>query len=88
MKFSIDKGKIKEGIKSGAYDERGLSICKCGKHRYPSKKMIYDWLKTNYSDVIGTADIWSVEHGDTDTVTIHLEIKYKTPDLIVGDKIK
>jgi hypothetical protein len=79
MKFIIDTVLIKEGIKAGAYDERGLTLCKCGKHRYPSKKMIYDWLKTNYSDVRGTAEIWSQQDGDTDTVTVNLEIRYKLP---------
>jgi hypothetical protein len=79
LKFIIDKYKIKEGEKNRAYDERGLTICKCGKHKYPSKKMIYDWLKNNYSDVNGIAEIWSISDGVTGEVTIGLEIKYEIP---------
>ncbi len=80
MKFVIDKYKIKEGEKNHVYDERGLTICKCGKHSYPSKKMIYDWLRNNYKDVRGTAEIWSESNWDTGEVTICLEIKYKVND--------
>lgn len=88
MKFLIDLGKIKESEEAGAYDERGLSICKCGKHRYPSKKMIYDWLRNNYKDIPGTAEIWSEEDWDIDEVIIRLEIKYKVGDLPNAKKSK
>jgi hypothetical protein len=80
MKFIIDLGKIKESIEAGAYDERGLTICKCGKHRYPSKKMIYDWLRKNYRDVTGTAEIWSESFSYTGEVKVCLEITYKVGD--------
>lgn len=80
MKFIIDKGIIEEGERNGAYDERGLTICKCGKHRYPSKKMIYDWLRKDFKDVTGTADIWSESFGDTGEVKVCLEITYKVSD--------
>ncbi len=81
MKFIIDLTRIRESEKAGAYDERGLAICKCGKHHYPSKKMIYDWLRKNYKDVPGTADIWSESFGDTGEVKVCLEIIYKVGDL-------
>jgi hypothetical protein len=41
--------------------------------------MIYDWLRNNYKDIPGTADIWSQSDLDTGEVTVSLEIKYKTP---------
>lgn len=81
MKFVIDLSRIRESEEAGAYDERGLSICKCGKHRYPSKKMIYDWLRKDFKDVTGTADIWSEEDWDTGEVKVCLEITYKVSDV-------
>jgi len=80
MKFLIDKKSIKP-TENNKYDERGLSICTCGKHRYPSKKMIYDWLKKEYPDVKGTAEIWSMRDYEKDEVIITLELKYKVGDL-------
>ena len=80
MKFIIDLKSIR-AIKTNKYDERGLSICTCGKHRYPSKKMIYDWLKKEYPDVKGTAEIWSMRDYEKGEVIITLEIKYKVGEL-------
>lgn len=61
MKLIYDKAKIAEGIKAKAYDERNLTICKCGKHRYPSKLMLIRFLE-QFKDVEGDAEIWSIEH--------------------------
>ena len=76
MKLLYDKQKIREGIESKAYDERSLTICKCGKHRYPSKLMFIRFLE-QFKDVKGVAEIWSISHGDDGTVEINVAVKYK-----------
>lgn len=78
MRLLFDKNKIRESIEAKGYDERNLAICKCGKHRYPSKLMFIRFLE-QFKDVDGTADIWSVAHGEDGTVEIHVDIKYKLP---------
>lgn len=80
MKLIYDKTKIQEGINSKVYDERNLTICKCGKHHYPSKLMFIRFLE-QFKDIKGTADIWSIEHGDNGIVEIHVDIKYKVSNL-------
>ena len=85
MKLNYDKPKIKESIEAGAYDIRNLSISKSGKYRYPSKLMFIRFLE-QFKDVRGEADIWSIEHGEDGTVEIHVDVKYKVPDLIVSPK--
>lgn len=85
MKLLYDRVKIKESIESGGYDERNLAVCKCGQHRLPSKLMFIRFLE-QFKDVMGTADIWSEENWDTDMVTIHVEVRYKVPDLTPAEK--
>lgn len=58
MKLEYDRNKIREAIEQKSYDERNLAICKCGKHRYPSKFMLIRFL-AQFRDVVGKADIWS-----------------------------
>ena len=76
MKLIYDKAKITEGIEAKAYDERNLAICKCGKHRYPSKLMFIRFLE-QFKDVKGDAEIWSISHWEDGTVEIHVAVKYK-----------
>jgi hypothetical protein len=45
MKIKYDKTRFE-----GKYDKRNLTICKCGKHKYPSKKMFVEFLK-QYKDI-------------------------------------
>jgi hypothetical protein len=71
MKLIYDKSSLE-----GGYDERNLSICKCGKHHYPSKKMFIEFLK-KFKDVKGTADIWSEQNLDSGRVKIHVEVEYR-----------
>jgi hypothetical protein len=79
MKLIYDKATLKTSKELGAYDERNLTKCSCGKHRYPSKLMFIEFLK-QFKDVPGTADIWSVRHNEDGTVEIHVDIKYKISD--------
>lgn len=71
MKLNYDKTMIE-----GEYDERNLTLCKCGKHRYPSKKMFIEFLN-QYKDIKGDVDLWSTRDLDTGEVKIHLELSYK-----------
>jgi hypothetical protein len=70
MKIIYDRSKL-----TGKYNRRNLSICRCGKHRYPSKKMLVEFLK-RFKDVKGTAEVWSREDWDTSEVVITVEIHY------------
>jgi len=79
MKLSYDKQKIKESVNAKAYDERNLTICKCGKHRYPSKLMFIRFLE-QFKDVDGEAEIWSIEHLENGSVEIHVDVKYLITD--------
>ena len=79
MKLNYDKNKIKESIEANAYDERNLTICKCGKHHYPSKLMFIRFLE-QFEDINADVDIWSMEHWDTGEVEIHVDLKYKISD--------
>jgi len=79
MKLTYDHIGIKESKKLGAYDERNLTKCKCGKHRYPSKLMFIEFLK-QFKDVPGTADIWSIRHNENGSVEIHVDVKYFIAD--------
>lgn len=71
MKLKYDKKAFK-----GKYDERNLTICKCGKHKYPSKKMFVEFLK-QFKDIKGVADIWATQDLDNGKVKIHLELEYQ-----------
>jgi hypothetical protein len=82
MKLTYDHIYIKESKAKGAYDERNLAKCNCGKHRYPSKLMFIELLK-QFKDVPGTADIWSISHNEDNTVEIHVDVKYS----IVNDQV-
>jgi hypothetical protein len=75
MRLVYDRNKIQEGIDAKAYDARNLAICKCGKHRYPSKLMFIRFLE-QLSDVKGVADIWSTQDWETGKVKIHIEVEY------------
>lgn len=79
MKLIYDKISIEESKAKGAYDERNLAKCKCGKHRYPSKLMFIEFLK-QFKDVSGTADIWSVTHHEDGSVEINVQVKYFVSD--------
>lgn len=79
MKMHYDRTKIEESIKLKAYDERNLTICKCGKHHYPSKLMFIRFLE-QFEDIKGIAEIWSMEHWETGEVEIHVDLKYKISD--------
>ena len=79
MKLSYDRTKIRESIQNKAYDERNLTKCKCGKHRYPSKLMFIRFLE-QFTDVKGSADIWSMNHQEDGTVEIHVDVKYRVAD--------
>jgi hypothetical protein len=79
VKLLFDKHKIKESLDLKAYDKRNLAICKCGKHRYPSKLMFIRFLE-QFRDVPGTAEIWSVSHRENGTVEINVLVKYKLPE--------
>jgi len=79
MQLNYDENKIKESIGFDVYDERNLTICKCGKHRYPSKLMFIRFLE-QFKDVDATVDVWSMEHWDTGEVEIHIDLKYKISD--------
>ena len=70
---------------STKYNERNLVNSQSGKHWYPSKKMFVEFLK-QYKDVRGTADIWGTENWGDGTVTIHVELKYKVPNMPRGKK--
>jgi hypothetical protein len=85
MKLSYDEAKIREGLKSGAYDERNLAVCKCGEHKYPSKLMFIRFLE-QFKDIPGTADIWSIQHLENGTVEIHVDVKYKVVPLKENNK--
>jgi hypothetical protein len=80
MRLIYDKPKIAEGIEAGAYDERNLAKCKCGKHRFPSKLMFIRFLE-QFKGIQGTADIWSMSHEENGTVEIHVDVTYKVPPL-------
>lgn len=88
MKVNYDRAKIREGVQDGAYDERGLFKCveHKGRHRYPSKKMLIDFLE-GFKGVRGTADVWSTDDLTNGTVTIHCEIVYK-PGILRGEKAR
>jgi len=83
MKLVYDRGKIQEGVESKGYDDKHLTICKCGKHHYPSKLMFIRFLE-RFPDVKGLADIWSETDWDTGKVKIHVEVTYKVPNLKDG----
>jgi hypothetical protein len=70
MKIIVDREKLRES----KYDENGFAVCECGDHRYPSKKMLVDFLRP--LRLPGTADIWSSSDLNQSTTTIHLEITY------------
>lgn len=76
MRLVYDRNKIQEGIDAKGYDERNLTICKCGKHRYPSKLMFIRFLE-QFSDLKGVADIWSESDWDTGRTKILVEVQYK-----------
>lgn len=76
MRMVYDRNKIQENIDSKGYDDRNLAICKCGKHRYPSKLMFIRFLE-QFADIKGVADIWSESDLDTGKVKIHVEVTYK-----------
>jgi len=80
MELIYDEAKIQEGLESGGYDERNLTFCKCGKHKFPSKLMFIRFLE-QFPDVEGTADIWSIRHLEDGTVEIHVDLKYKVAPL-------
>ncbi len=80
MRLLYDQEKIKASVRSNAYDERNLAICKCGKHRYPSKLMFIRFLQ-QFKGIPGTADIWSVTHHENGTVEIHVDVTYKVTNL-------
>lgn len=67
----------------GEYDKRNLTICKCGKHNYPSKKMFIEFLK-NYKDVEGNAEVWSTQDFSAGEVTINVQLTYKVHDASLG----
>ena len=79
MKLVYNKTGIKTSKSLGAYDERNLTKCKCGKHRYPSKLMFIEFLK-QFKDVPDVADIWSIRHNENGSVEIHVDIKYFVTD--------
>ena len=85
MKILVDRTKLKESHEQGAYDERNLAICKCGKHRWPSKLMFVRFLE-QFKDVKGIADIWSEQNSFKGTVIIHVEVKYKVGDFPKQEK--
>lgn len=85
MRLKYDRQKLKESLELGAYDERNLTICKCGKHHFPSKLMFIRFLE-QFKDVKGVADIWSISHIDKGTVEIHVDVTYQVPDLGSGEK--
>jgi phage terminase large subunit len=70
----------KEYLKEARYDKRNLVFSLSGLRKYPSKKMFIEFLK-KYKDVKGIADIWSERDHTHDTETIHVELKYKVPNL-------
>jgi len=76
MRLVYDRNKIQESADGKGYDERNLTICKCGKHRYPSKLMFIRFLE-QFADVKGVADIWSESDWETGKVKIHVEVTYK-----------
>lgn len=80
MRLNYDRAKIKESIRANGYDERNLTICKCGKHRYPSKLMFIRFLE-QFKDVKGEAEIWSIQHWENGTVEIHVDLKYEISDV-------
>jgi len=80
LKIKYDKEKLEESIEAGAYDERNLAISKSGKHRFPSKLMFIRFLE-QFPDIKATADIWSHQDHTKGEVTIHVEVKYKVPNL-------
>lgn len=86
MQLNYDENKIKESIESDAYDERNLTICKCGKHHYPSKLMFIRFLE-QFKDVDADVEVWSMEHGATGEVEIRVDLKYKISDVkeILGE---
>ena len=75
MEVDVDEEKLAEG----KYDEKGFAICDCGKLRYPSKKMLVDFLKP--LPLPGVAEVWSMREIMSGETTITLKIKYQ-----VGDK--
>ena len=85
MKLLVDGNKLKESMELGAYDENGLSKSKSGLYKYPSKMMfirfLTPFLNNEFKPLKGTCDIWSVDDWGKDEVTIHVEIKYRVPNL-------
>lgn len=73
------KLKYQKDALSGKYDERNLTICKCGKHKYPSKKMFVEFLK-QFKDIPGEVEINSVQNLTNGEVKINVEVKYKISD--------
>ncbi len=71
--------------KAAVYDKRGLQRCRCGRHYYPSKKMLVDFLK-QYKDIRGTVKIWSLADGVQGENTITCTIVYKVGKLD-GDEL-
>lgn len=76
MRLVYDRNKIQESIDEKGYDDRNLAICKCGKHRYPSKLMFIRFLES-FVDIRGIGDIWSESDWDTGKIKIHVEVSYK-----------
>ena len=76
--------KVKVGGIEGKYDNRNLTVCKCGKHHYPSKKMFAEFLK-QFKDVKADVNIISVEDL-SGVVVIYVELKYKISSRRVGVK--
>jgi hypothetical protein len=71
MEINVDLEKLNEG----KYDEKGFAICKCGKHRYATKKMLVEFLKP--LSLPGTAEIWSRREVMSGQVDIFLKITYQ-----------
>lgn len=76
MKIIVDADKLKKAI----YDKRNLVVSKSGLRKYPSKKMFVEFLK-KYKDVNATVDIWSERDFSKSEETIHVELKYKVPNI-------
>lgn len=87
MKLKYDETKTQESIEANAYDERNLARSKSGKYKYPSKLMFIRFLE-QFDDVDGTADIWSISHCEDGTVEIHVDVKYKVPELEEALKVE
>jgi len=76
MRLVYDRNKIQETIDAKGYDAQNLTICKCGKHRYPSKLMFIRFLE-QFPELKGVADIWSENDCTTGKIKIHVDVEYK-----------